>query len=85
MWLEHLHIQLFCLFQFHHEYSLLCHKHKALRIPSGIFSGAVAIIGNGVVVDPKVLLEEIKMLNEAGISTDKLLKMSKMLICRCAI
>lgn len=42
-------------------------------IPSGIFSGAVAIIGNGVVVDPKVLLEEIKMLNEAGISTDKLL------------
>lgn len=42
-------------------------------IPSGIFSGAVAIIGNGVVVDPKVLLEEIKTLNDAGISTDKLL------------
>ena len=33
-------------------------------IPSGIFSGATAIIGNGVVVDPKVLLEEIKMLQE---------------------
>lgn len=42
-------------------------------IPSGIFSGAVAIIGNGVVIDPKVLLEEIKMLNDAGISTDKLM------------
>ncbi len=42
-------------------------------IPSGIFSGATAIIGNGVVVDPKVLLEEIKMLQESGVSTEKLL------------
>ncbi len=42
-------------------------------IPSGIFSGATAIIGNGVVIDPKVLLEEIHMLQDAGISTDKLL------------
>jgi len=41
-------------------------------IPSGIFSGAIAVIGNGVVVDPKVLLEEIKMLNDAGIKTDNL-------------
>lgn len=46
-------------------------------VPSGIFSGATAIIGNGVVVDPKVLLEEIKMLQEGGISTDKLLISSK--------
>lgn len=38
-------------------------------VPSGIFSGAVAIIGNGVVVDPEVLLNEIKTLEEAGIST----------------
>lgn len=42
-------------------------------IPSGIFSGAIAVIGNGVVIDPKVLLEEIKMLQDAGVSTDKLL------------
>lgn len=42
-------------------------------VPSGIFSGATAIIGNGVVIDPKVLLEEIKMLEDAGVSTEKLL------------
>jgi len=42
-------------------------------IPSGIFSGAYAIIGNGVVVNPKVLLEEIQTLKDAGISTEKLL------------
>lgn len=41
-------------------------------IPSGIFSGAVAVIGNGVVIDPKVLIEELKMLEEAGISTKNL-------------
>ena len=46
-------------------------------VPSGIFSGATAIIGNGVVIDPKVLLEEIKMLKDAGINTDKLLISSK--------
>lgn len=42
-------------------------------IPSGIFSGAVAVIGNGVVVDPKVLLEEIDSLEKNGISTKKLM------------
>ncbi len=42
-------------------------------IPSGIFSGATAIIGNGVVIDPKVLLEEINTIKEAGFNTDKLL------------
>ncbi len=42
-------------------------------IPSGIFSGATTIIGNGVVIDPKVLLEEINTIKEAGFNTDKLL------------
>ena len=42
-------------------------------IPSGIFSGAVAVIGNGVVIDPKVLIEEIEMLENSGISTEKLM------------
>lgn len=46
-------------------------------VPSGIFSGAVAVIGNGTVIDPRVLLEEIAMLKGAGISTDKLLISSK--------
>ena len=36
-------------------------------IPSGILNkNTIAVIGNGVVVDPKVLLEEIKNLNENG-------------------
>ncbi len=46
-------------------------------IPSGIFSGAIAVIGNGVVVDPQVLLEEIKTLEDAGISTKNLKISSK--------
>ena len=36
-------------------------------IPSGILNkGTLAIIGNGVVIDPKVLIEEIKSLKEKG-------------------
>ena len=36
-------------------------------IPSGILNkGTIAIIGNGVVVDPKVLIEEIKSLEKKG-------------------
>ncbi|MFW6072130.1 MAG: adenylosuccinate synthase [Thermoplasmatota archaeon] len=47
---------------------------KLHLIPSGIFrSGKKAAIGNGVVVDPKVLLEEIKELEERDIDTDNLL------------
>lgn len=42
-------------------------------IPSGILSSNTkAIIGNGVVIDPKVLIEEIDRLHEAGYSTDNL-------------
>ena len=38
-------------------------------IPSGILhKGKVCIIGNGVVVDPKALLEEVDMLEKKGIS-----------------
>ncbi|MDD5288025.1 MAG: adenylosuccinate synthase [Dehalococcoidales bacterium] len=37
-------------------------------IPSGIFSsGAVSVIGNGVVINPKVLFKEISTLAEKGI------------------
>ncbi len=43
-------------------------------IPSGIFNPqAVCIIGNGVVLDLEVLLEEIAQLDEAGIDTTRLL------------
>lgn len=40
-------------------------------IPSGILhKGKICIIGNGVVVDPKALLEEISMLESKGIKVD---------------
>lgn len=42
-------------------------------IPSGIFNkGTLAVIGNGVVVDPKVLIEEMESLKQNGISVDNL-------------
>ena len=42
-------------------------------IPSGIFNkNTLAIIGNGVVIDPKVLIEEMNALKENGISVDNL-------------
>ena len=49
-------------------------KHALHLVPSGILhKGTVCIIGNGVVVDPKVLLIELKELEEKGVSTDNLL------------
>lgn len=48
-------------------------KYAFHLIPSGILNpNTKAIIGNGVVIDPKVLIEEIKTLRENGISTDNL-------------
>lgn len=42
-------------------------------VPSGILSPSCeAVIGNGVVVDPHRLLEEIKTLNERGVDTSRL-------------
>ena len=42
-------------------------------IPSGIFNkGTLAVIGNGVVVDPKVLIQEMEELHANGISTENL-------------
>ncbi len=48
-------------------------SYKLQLIPSGIlYPGCVNIIGPGVVVNPKSILDEIDGLNERGISTDKL-------------
>ncbi|NLM58644.1 MAG: adenylosuccinate synthase [Clostridium sp.] len=48
-------------------------KYALHLIPSGILhEGKTCIIGNGVVVDPAVLLDEMKQLNERGISTERL-------------
>jgi len=47
---------------------------KLHLIPSGIFyEHLIPIIADGVVVDPKVLLDEIDSLEKEGISTEKLL------------
>src|SRR6202044_1669644 len=43
-------------------------------LPSGVLSrSAVPVIGNGVVIDPAVLLEEIDGLAARGVSCDRLL------------
>src|SRR5258707_2540319 len=43
-------------------------------LPSGVLSpDVVPVIGNGVVIDPRVLLEEIDDLEARGVSCDKLL------------
>jgi adenylosuccinate synthase len=46
---------------------------KLHLIPSGIFNPEVAcIIGNGVVINPKVLIGEMDNLNQRGVTTDNL-------------
>jgi len=48
-------------------------KYALHLLPSGILSSnVIPVIGNGVVIDPAVLLTEIKGLNERGIDTSKL-------------
>jgi adenylosuccinate synthase len=47
--------------------------YKFHLIPSGIlYPGTLCIVGNGVVIDPSGILEEIKGLHSKGISTDNL-------------
>ena len=42
-------------------------KYKFHLIPSGVIQGKEVVIGNGVVLDPSVLLQEIEMLRKEGI------------------
>lgn len=56
-----------------HSVSVGDKKYAFHLIPSGILHEKVkAIIGNGVVVDPKVLIEEIEQLKTQGISCNNL-------------
>ncbi len=48
-------------------------KYALRLIPSGIFSGNPVVLGNGMVINPKALLEEIEYLNEANIDTSNIL------------
>ncbi|HET7658504.1 MAG TPA: adenylosuccinate synthase [Bacillales bacterium] len=48
-------------------------KYKLHLIPSGIFyNEKVCVIGNGMVIDPKALVEELHYLHDYGVSTDNL-------------
>jgi len=48
-------------------------KYAFHLIPSGVLNkGTLAVIGNGVVIDPKVLIEEIDNLKAHGYSVDNL-------------
>lgn len=48
--------------------------HKLHLVPSGILHpGKICIIGNGVVVDPEILIEEIKNLKRNGVNAENLL------------
>ncbi|MFC3932350.1 adenylosuccinate synthase [Streptococcus dentapri] len=48
-------------------------KFKLHLIPSGIFfSDKLSVIGNGVVINPKSLVEELDYLHKKGINTDNL-------------
>jgi adenylosuccinate synthase len=47
--------------------------YKLHLIPSGIFNKEkISVIGNGMVVDPKALVEELAYLHEKGVTTDNL-------------
>jgi len=48
-------------------------KYKLHLIPSGIFyKDKVCVIGNGMVINPAALIEEIKYIHDNGFSTDNL-------------
>jgi adenylosuccinate synthase len=53
-------------------------KYALHLVPSGIlYPGKLAVVGNGVVVDPEKLLEEIDGLEARGVSTDSLVVSSR--------
>ncbi len=61
-----------------HTLQIAGHKHILHTIPSGIFHPEkINLIGNGVVVDPLILLREIKELQVKGVDPTRNLKISK--------
>ena len=54
-------------------------KYALHLIPSGILSGhTVGVIGNGVVINPEILIKEMNELRDHGYNIDKYLKISSM-------
>jgi adenylosuccinate synthase len=48
-------------------------KYKLHLIPSGIFyKDKICVIGNGMVIDPKALVQELKYLHDQGVDTSNL-------------
>lgn len=48
-------------------------KYKLHLIPSGIFyEDKICVLGNGMVIDPKALIEELKYLHREGVNTKNL-------------
>ncbi len=53
-------------------------KYVLHLIPSGILrDNVISVIGNGVVIEPAALIDELHTLNDLGISTNNRLKISK--------
>jgi len=53
------------------------HTYKLSLLPSGVVRGKPSIIGNGVVVDPWALLDEIKRIGDQGVKiTPEILKLA---------
>ena len=46
--------------------------YKLHHLPSGILRGKLSVMGNGMVIDPEILLKEIGNLDKIGIDTSKL-------------
>jgi adenylosuccinate synthase len=44
--------------------------YKLSLLPSGVVQGKLSVIGNGVVVDPHALLDEIKRVSDQGVKID---------------
>ncbi len=46
-------------------------EYRMRLVPSGVFHGKTCVIGNGVVLDPAVLAQELDYLAERGVSTER--------------
>ncbi|OEF99665.1 adenylosuccinate synthase [Vulcanibacillus modesticaldus] len=56
-----------------HTITIKDKRYKLHLIPSGIlYSDKICILGNGMVINPKALVEELNYLHERGINTDNL-------------
>jgi len=51
-------------------------KYILTLIPSGILRGKLAVIGNGLVIDPAELIRQIETLEKAGVDVQRLLAVS---------